>query len=616
MRIYLIRCMPEGKNSDLEERIMKILLAAVNAKYIHSNLAVYSLKAYAEDPAVEIGEYTINQQKDDILMDIYKRQPDILCFSCYIWNLDYIEEIVLEIGKLRPDMPIWLGGPEVSYDAKEVLRRLPCVKGVMKGEGEKTFKEICRIYRNEFEKRENVCGYQDKNVDNSWKKSESVDNQLKGVDGITFREEKEKIIDNPWRPIMDLSEVPFVYDHMEDFEHKIIYYETSRGCPFSCSYCLSSVDKRLRFRNIELVKKELQFFLDHKVPQVKFVDRTFNCKHDHSIAIWKYIMEHDNGITNFHFEIAADILNEEELELLEQMRPGLVQLEIGVQSTNPKTIKEIHRVMDFEKVSKIVRRIQDKGNVHEHLDLIAGLPYEDVESFAHSFDDVYALKPEQLQLGFLKVLKGSFMQEHQEEYGIVHKAHPPYEVLYTKWISYEDVLRLKGIEEMVEVYYNSRQFTNTMEELEKEYDSAFTMYDRLASYYEDNGYNTVQHKRSARYEILLNYIRLHHKEKEDLFREVLTYDYYLRENAKSRPEFAGDYLVEKNVARAFYEKEEETHMYLPDYGKYDRNQMRKMTHLEYFKLADTYILFDYQNRNPLNQEARVCKVEIDKVRIK
>ena len=613
MRIYLIGCMPEGKNSDLEERIMKILLAAVNAKYIHSNLAVYSLKAYAEDPAVEIGEYTINQQKDDILMDIYKRQPDILCLSCYIWNLDYIEEIVLEIGKLRPDMPIWLGGPEVSYDAKEVLRRLPCVKGVMKGEGEKTFKEICRIYRNEFEKRENVCGYQDKNVDNSWKKSESVDNQLKGVDGITFREEKEKIIDNPWRPIMDLSEVPFVYDHMEDFEHKIIYYETSRGCPFSCSYCLSSVDKRLRFRDIELVKKELQFFLDHKVPQVKFVDRTFNCKHDHSIAIWKYIMEHDNGITNFHFEIAADILNEEELELLEQMRPGLVQLEIGVQSTNPKTIKEIHRVMDFEKVSKIVRRIQNKGNVHEHLDLIAGLPYEDVESFAHSFDDVYALKPEQLQLGFLKVLKGSFMQEHQEEYGIVHKAHPPYEVLYTKWISYEDVLRLKGIEEMVEVYYNSRQFTNTMEELEKEYDSAFTMYDRLASYYEDNGYNAVQHKRSARYEILLNYIRLHHKEKEDLFREVLTYDYYLRENAKSRPEFAGDYLVEKNVARAFYEKEEETHMYLPDYGKYDRNQMRKMTHLEYFKLADTYILFDYQNRNPLNQEARVCNIKGNRI---
>ena len=369
MRIYLIGCMPEGKNSDLEERIMKILLAAVNAKYIHSNLAVYSLKAYAEDPAVEIGEYTINQQKDDILMDIYKRQPDILCLSCYIWNLDYIEEIVLEIGKLRPDMPIWLGGPEVSYDAKEVLRRLPCVKGVMKGEGEKTFKEICRIYRNEFEKRENVCGYQDKNVDNSWKKSESVDNQLKGVDGITFREEKEKIIDNPWRPIMDLSEVPFVYDHMEDFEHKIIYYETSRGCPFSCSYCLSSVDKRLRFRDIELVKKELQFFLDHKVPQVKFVDRTFNCKHDHSIAIWKYIMEHDNGITNFHFEIAADILNEEELELLAEYI-----LEGKDISSNEKIEKHAAWVAEFlpkydnldkDNIQDVLRK--EVGNVFVHV---------------------------------------------------------------------------------------------------------------------------------------------------------------------------------------------------------------------------------------------------------
>ena len=572
---------------------MKILLVACNAKYIHSNLAVYDLQAYASDYAdhIVLKEYTINQQKDDIMRDIYLEHPDVVCVSCYIWNLSFVKELMADLTKILPDVDFWAGGPEVSYDAEKFLTENQEFKGVMVGEGEETFKELAGYYI-------------EKNPQN-----------LKNMTGICYRV-GDQIIHNGWRQIMDLSRIPFIYKDLSDFKNRIIYYESSRGCPFSCSYCLSSIDKKLRFRDTEMVKKELQFFLDHKVPQVKFVDRTFNCKHDHSIAIWKYIMEHDNGITNFHFEIAADILNEEELELLEQMRPGLVQLEIGVQSTNPKTIKEIHRVMDFEKVSKIVRRIQDKGNVHEHLDLIAGLPYEDVESFAHSFDDVYALKPEQLQLGFLKVLKGSFMQEHQEEYGIVHKAHPPYEVLYTKWISYEDVLRLKGIEEMVEVYYNSRQFTNTMEELEKEYDSAFTMYDRLASYYEDNGYNAVQHKRSARYEILLNYIRLHHKEKEDLFREVLTYDYYLRENAKSRPEFAGDYLVEKNVARAFYEKEEETHMYLPDYGKYDRNQMRKMTHLEYFKLADTYILFDYQNRNPLNQEAGVCKVEIDKVRIK
>ena len=564
---------------------MKILLAACNAKYIHSNLAVYDLRAYASayQEHILLGEYTINQTKDEILKDIYLSGADVVCFSCYIWNISFVRDLLEDLHKILPDVKFWTGGPEVSFDAEAFLRRTPQVTGVMVGEGEKTFLELVRYY-----------------VDGVGTLSE--------IPGIAYRE-GEEIHHNGWRELTDLSEIPFVYEHLEDFENKIIYYESSRGCPFSCSYCLSSIDKKLRFRDLDLVKKELQFFLDHRVPQVKFVDRTFNCNHRHSMAIWRYIKEHDNGITNFHFEIAADILNEEELELLEQMRPGLVQLEIGVQSTNPKTIKEIHRVMDFEKVSRIVRRIQERGNVHEHLDLIAGLPYEDVESFAHSFDDVYALKPEQLQLGFLKVLKGSFMQEHQKEYGIVHKAHPPYEVLYTKWISYEDVLRLKGVEEMVEVYYNSRQFTNTMEELEKEYDSAFDMYDRLAAYYEENDYNSVQHKRSARYEILLNYVRKYHKEKEDLFREVLTYDYYLRENAKSRPGFAGEYPVTKDAARAFYETEEETHEYLPDYGKYDRNQMRKMTHLEYFKLTDTYILFDYQNRNPLNQEARVCKIE-------
>ena len=647
---------------------MRFLLCGINAKYIHSNLAIFSLKAYADRkkiPEAEIilKEYTINNYVEDILQDLYEEKADVVIFSCYIWNISFVRELAAELKKVSPDVKIWAGGPEVSYAANKFLMENPAFDLIMQGEGEEVFSELirltvekkCRIkdvYKQSeskkvlswiVEKRYSIERKQavkeEKDIEDKYFAGEDnvyptnyIDmSKLQKLQGIAVRDfsgevalgnaesnigNKTKIINTGFATLMDMDTIPFVYEDFHLFEHKILYYETSRGCPFSCSYCLSSIDKKVRFRSLSLVTRELQFFLDHKVPQVKIVDRTFNCKHDHSIAIWIYIMEHDNGITNFHFEIAADILNEEELELLEQMRPGLVQLEIGLQSTYPKTIKEIHRVMDFEKVSKIVRRIQDKGNVHEHLDLIAGLPYEDVESFAHSFDDVYALKPEQLQLGFLKVLKGSFMQEHQEEYGIVHKAHPPYEVLYTKWISYEDVLRLKGIEEMVEVYYNSRQFTNTMEELEKEYDSAFTMYDRLASYYEDNGYNAVQHKRSARYEILLNYIRLHHKEKEDLFREVLTYDYYLRENAKSRPEFAGDYLVEKNVARAFYEKEEETHMYLPDYGKYDRNQMRKMTHLEYFKLADTYILFDYQNRNPLNQEARVCKVEIDKVRIK
>lgn len=579
---------------------MRILLTAINAKYIHSNLAVYSLKAYAREKAkldaeIEIAEYTINQQQDDIMRDIYEKHPDILCLSCYIWNLKYVEELVREIHKVCPDMLIWLGGPEVSYDAASVLHRLPEVSGVMMGEGEITFSCVCDVYNAVWKdgaKREEI----------SW----AVEHALAEIDGITFRRSDGTITENAWREPMDLSEVPFVYHDMKDFEHKIIYYETSRGCPFSCSYCLSSVDKRLRFRDIELVKKELQFFIDHKVPQVKFVDRTFNCKHSHALAIWNYIKEHDNGITNFHFEVSADLLNEEELEVMKTMRPGLIQLEIGVQSTNTDTIREIHRTMDFEKLTGIVNRIHAMGNIHQHLDLIAGLPYENIESFAKSFDDVYSLKPQQLQLGFLKVLKGSYMEQMKESYGLTYKSTPQYEVLCTNWLSYEDVLHLKGIEEMVEVYYNSRQFEQTLEELEKEYESPFKLYEELWSYYKKKGLQNVQHKRSARYDIFLDFIAEKHSSKKEMYRELLTYDYYLRENAKTRPEFAGENAMDKETARRFYEKEAEERVYLPAYEKYDRNQMRKMTHLEYFKNLNKIVLFDYLERNPLNQEARTC----------
>ena len=563
----------------------------MNAKYIHANLAVCSLQAYAgehvKEADVEIAEYTINQQKDDILMDIYRRRADILCFSCYIWNLDYIEELVRDMAKLRPDMPIWLGGPEVSYDAPDVLARLPEVTGVMKGEGEETFAGLCRFYQ-----------------------GSEGDLGLRSLRGIAFRDRDGTVRDNPWRPVMDLNDIPFVYYHMEAFRNKIIYYESSRGCPFSCSYCLSSVDKQLRFRDLEKVRRELQFFIDQEVPQVKFVDRTFNCRHEHAAAIWKYIAEHDRGITNFHFEVAADLLNEEELEILGSMRPGLVQLEIGVQSTNPDTIREIRRTMDFGRARRAVERIREKGNIHQHLDLIAGLPFEDMESFARSFDDVYALGPDQLQLGFLKVLKGSYMEEKKQEYGLVYKSRPPYEVLYTRWLSYEDMMRLKGIEEMVEVYYNSRQFTHTLEALKAGYPSAFLMYDGLAGFYEEQGLGQVQHKRSARYEILLRYITAEFPEEEERFRELLTYDYYLRENAKSRPEFAGEYKVPKDTLRTFYEKEEAQRRYLPAYRDYDRNQMRKMTHLEYFAQKGIYVLFDYRERNALSRDARACRVEL------
>lgn len=573
---------------------MKILLAAVNAKYIHSNLAVYCLKAYAkkqitsEQLEIDIAEYTINQQLDDILRDIYEKKPDVLCLSCYIWNLTYVEQVVEEMGKLRPQLSIWLGGPEVSYDSEEVLRRLPAVKGVMKGEGEITFSMLCNAY-----------------IENT-----VSDEALTGIDGVTFRDSKGEIISNSWREPMDLSEVPFVYQDMKDFEHKIVYYETSRGCPFSCSYCLSSVDKKLRFRSMELVKEELKFFIDQKVPQVKFVDRTFNCKHDHAMEVWNFIADHDNGVTNFHFEVSADLLNEQELALIGTMRPGLIQLEIGVQSANYQTIKEIRRTMNLAKLKETVLRIEKNGNVHQHLDLIAGLPYEDLESFARSFDEVYAMRPQQLQLGFLKVLKGSYMELQKEAYHLIYKSAPPYEVLSTKWLSYEDILLLKGVEEMVEVYYNSRQFEHTMEALKREYESVFELYKSLWTFYRKCGLQNVQHKRSARYEILLDYIKEYYSDKKEYYKELLIFDYYLRENAKTRPAFAGESILDKEIVRQFYESETKAHKYLPAYGMYDKNQMRKMTHLEQFAVLGKTVLFDYMERNPLNQEARTCIVEI------
>ena len=550
---------------------MKILLAACNAKYIHSNLAVYDLQAYASDYAdhIVLKEYTINQQKDDIMRDIYLEHPDVVCVSCYIWNLSFVKELMADLIKILPGADFWAGGPEVSYDAEKFLTENSEFKGVMVGEGEETFKELAGYYV-------------EKNPQN-----------LKDMTGICYRD-GDQIIHNGWRQIMDLSRIPFIYKDLSDFKNRIIYYESSRGCPFSCSYCLSSIDKKLRFRDTEMVKRELQFFIDNKVPQVKFVDRTFNCKHDHAMAIWKYINEHDNGVTNFHFEISADLLREEELQEMSTMRPGLIQLEIGVQSTNPDTIKAIHRTMDFEKLKGIVDRIHSFGNIHQHLDLIAGLPYEDYDSFRHSFNDVYALKPQQLQLGFLKVLKGSHMMEMCQEYGIVYKTREPYEVLSTKWLDYDHVLKLKTVENMVEVYYNSGQFQNTLEYLEGFFPDAFSIYERLGNFYMEKGYGDISHTRMRRYEILLEFLENVPEISMDQVKDQMIYDLYLRENLKSRPGFARD---QKPFERQIW-----------DFRK--REKVAKNAHVEVF--ADgKVLLFDYADRDPLTNNARVTDVTKD-----
>ena len=460
---------------------MKFLLTAINAKFIHSNPAIYSLRACVGEklePHVELAEFTINESLESILEGIWKCQPEVIGFSCYIWNWKLIREILTELPKILPDTEIWLGGPEVTYDGPRLLKEFPQVTGIMVGEGEVTFRA---------DRRGTVAG----------KAMVERFGQIPGLclaSGYTAP-----------RDLTDLTTLPFLYEDMEPFTNRIIYYETSRGCPYRCSYCLSSIDKKVRLRDISVVKRELQFFLDQNVKQVKFIDRTFNCDHKHAMEIWRYIYEHDNGVTNFHFEISADILREEEIALLNRFRPGLAQLEIGVQSTNPETIRAIHRVMDVDKLEKIVAAIHRGQNIHQHLDLIAGLPYEDYDSFHRSFNDVYALRPQQLQLGFLKVLKGSHMKEMTEEYGIVHKELEPYEVLGTRWLPYEDILKLKMVESMVEVYYNSGQFKNTLVFLEKYFDDPFRMYEALGRFYEKKGYSEISHSRMRRYEILMEF---------------------------------------------------------------------------------------------------------------
>ena len=550
---------------------MKILLAACNAKYIHSNLAVYNLKSCSGEYSsrVVVKEYTINQIRDDILKDIYLEQPDVVCFSCYIWNISFVRELVPDLKKILPQVEFWAGGPEVSYDAVEFLKKNPAFFGVMVGEGEETFHELAGYY------------------------IERKPETLSGIRGVAFRDENKgrDIVHTGWRELMDLSKVPFAYSNLTEFKNRIIYYESSRGCPFSCSYCLSSIDKKLRFRDIELVKKELQFFIDNKVPQVKFVDRTFNCKHDHAMEIWRYITENDNGITNFHFEISADLLRSEELALMKTMRPGLIQLEIGVQSTNPQTIKAIRRTMDFEKLKGIVEQIHSFGNIHQHLDLIAGLPYEDYDSFHKSFCDVYALRPEQFQLGFLKVLKGSHMMEMTGEYQILYKDREPYEVLSTAWMTYGEILRLKMVESMVEVYYNSGQFKNTLVFLEKYFDDPFRMYEALGRFYEKKGYSEISHSRMRRYEILMEFAGEQKEIPSEALSDVMLLDLYLRENLKSRPSFASD---QKPYERLIW-----------DYRK--AKKIPKTAHIEVFRDGKK-LLFDYTDRDPLTNNAQLTDI--------
>lgn len=576
----------------------KILLTAVNAKYIHSNLAIYSLRAYAKPYVqnIELAEYTINNYVDDILMGIYEKKPDIIAFSCYIWNINLILEVAKELRKVLPKAKIWLGGPEVTYEAHKILEKFEFIDGIMVGEGERTFLNLCEYY-----------------IDGT--------RTIDAVRGISYRESAKKEVETiedmsadtivealPQEP-MNMDEIPFVYEHMEDFQNKIIYYETSRGCPYSCSYCLSSIDKKVRLRSVELVKKELQFFIDAKVPQVKFVDRTFNCNRRHTMEILNFIKEADQGITNFHFEVSADILNDEEIKMFNSLRPGLVQLEIGVQSTNDMTLDAIRRKMDFQKLSGIAKRIYAPRNIHQHLDLIVGLPYEDLASFKKSFNDVYALRPDQLQVGFLKVLSGSYMVEQSKQHGIVYKSIAPYEVLYTNYISYDEVLLLKRVTELVEVYYNSMQFNNSIEYLEHFFETPYELYEAIADFYVRKGIYGLSQSRMNRYYLLKEFMEQLENcsdSQKKAFSQILLYDLYLREKLKSRPTFADNTMLAKRRIKELMEENvavtEGVKLYHIEPFSIDlRKSIKTGTLVE----GETVVFFDYDHRDRLSHDATI-----------
>ena len=605
---------------------MRFLLCGINAKYIHSNLAIFSLKAYADRkriPGAEIilKEYTINNYVEDILQDLYEEKADIVIFSCYIWNISFVRELAVELKKVSPNMKIWAGGPEVSYAANKFLIENPAFDLIMQGEGEEVFSELIRLA---VEENANLTNDIDMSKLQKLQGIAVRDSSEKSAleNGESNIENKTKIINTGFATLMDMDSIPFVYEDFHLFEHKILYYETSRGCPFRCSYCLSSVDKTVRFRSLPVVKRELDAFLAAKVPQVKFVDRTFNCNRKRAIDIWSYLVEHDNGITNFHFEISSDLLGEEELKLFKKMRPGLIQLEIGVQSTNGETVDAIHRHMDLEKLFHYVDRVHALGNIHQHLDLIAGLPYENYERFGISFDDLYAHEPDQLQLGFLKVLKGTVMEEEVKKYNILYRNQPPYEVLGTKWLSYDEIILLKGVEELVELYYNSGQYTLTLKYAVPFFESPFRFYEMFSAWYRGKGYHKLNHNRLEKYNILREFLREHIDENEwDTLDEIMLYDMYLRENVKGRPAWAKDTAQYKKEWKALYREQGEK-LFPEDVqaGMYDSKKAANQSHIEVFEIdikkfeqsgqvekKQVFCLFDYSRRNPLNRAARTVE---------
>lgn len=558
----------------------KVVLAALNAKYIHSNLALRYLSRFQDNDKkhhIITREFTINQRPDFIIEELFRLQPDVVLFSAYIWNVETLRQLCPLLKKVMPECIIGFGGPEVSYESETFLAENPAVDFVMRGEGELVFTKLLEHWDTQ------------------------IPADFSEIGSLTYRKDGEIYATMQEEPL-DLGLLPFPYEpDFSDIQNQIIYYESSRGCPYQCGYCLSSVEQGVRFVPLEKVLPDLQKFLDANVPQVKFIDRTFNCKKSHAMAIWKYLHAHDNGVTNFHFELTADIIDEEMISFLKTVRKGLFQFEIGVQSTNPHTIQAINRNVNFEKLSGIVQKIKAGGNIHQHLDLIAGLPYEDYDSFGRSFNDVYALEPEQLQLGFLKVLKGSMLHQKQKEYEITYHDTAPYEVLTTHMLPFADTLRLKYIEEMVETYYNSGKFLHTLAYLVPLYESPFAFFEALSQFWLQEGCQYKSLSKIGLCDVLWAFVQ--QKEAVDLvqFQWAMKFDIALHEKPKKLPVWltvGGNGQEFERITAKLAQK------YIPAYLEAEKKTLIRNTYLDIFGEEDAkVILLDYGNRDLLGNAA-------------
>ena len=577
---------------------MNALLLAINSKYIHTNLAVRYLKEYSRQQGIEgvdFVEYTINQHLPDIIDEVYRLRPQVLLLSCYIWNVDMMMDLAADYKQLCPETLIVAGGPEVSYSSRQILEENPAIDMILSGEGEKPFVQLMQHLNGE-------CSIEE-------------------VRSLTYRCAGE-IIENPWEEEIDLAELPFAYMDLPDLQHKIVYFESIRGCPFRCSYCLSSIIKTVRYMPLEQACSYLQIFLDAKVPQVKFVDRTFNCKKEHAMGIWKYLVEHDNGVTNFHFELTAHLIDDEMIAFLSTVRQGLFQFEIGVQSTNEDTIKEIRRATSTDKLLDICRRIDASKNIHLHLDLIAGLPHEGLDSFGRSFDRVMSIRPQQMQLGFLKILKGSYMAQMAESYGMIWSKKAPFQVYRTNWISYDEMLVLKAMEDMVETYYNSGLYDTAIKFCLDREVSDFAFFRDFGQFWRAHDFHKKNQSPEEKITILRDFFLSRRKENKELlpvFEQLCLYDICRHSRPKKLPDWLSisknlEYRLEIN---SFFDLPETIPTLLPEYAdEPEPKKVQKMAHLQVFscdphslEAKETAILFNYRAPDLLGN-ARETVVDI------